>query len=102
MTVTVEMTYGVTVSEEIQHTHENKISVESSVKKSWVAAAQSEMEKQVQYKVQAAQQGLDDLAAGASRKRRDILSVLSSDVVGGLITKTTETFKEFKHTHKHS
>ena len=117
MTVTVEMTYGVTISEEIQHTHENKISVESSVRKSWVAVAQKEMKKQVMYGAQAAQKELDGLAAGASRKRRTlqetgkgVLEGLSSDSasnsVGGsladLLSKTEETFKEFKHTHKHS
>ena len=113
MTVTVEMTYGVTVSEEIEHTHENKVSVESSIRKSWVAVAQKEAQKQVMYGVQAAQKGLDGLAAGASRKRRrslqetgeDVLGILSSDggdSLADLLSNTEETFKEFKHTHKHS
>ena len=41
MNVTVEVTYGVTVSEEIENTFENKISVESSVKKSYIEVAQT-------------------------------------------------------------
>ena len=106
MNVTVEMTHGVTVSEEIEHTHEHKVSVESSVRKSFVAVAQKELEKQVIYHAQTLPQTLDGLVAESQRKRRvpagALLDFLSTEEVSGLLSRTEEKFKEFQHTQKHS
>ena len=120
MNVTVEVTYGVTVSEEIENTFENKISVESSVKKSYIEVAQTDLLKMAQkHGTEAAQEGILNSAPGgasdetlggaqarylpgALEKLINTNEAVKGNGPAGIINRTKEQFREYQHTHKHS